>query len=200
MTTDGPNGPARSEPREQKSRPKPAPSNKTVDGDIKSAADKVRADTGRAAEAVQEEIKSVGEQAKGMADEQKNAVAANLDGIAGAIRHAADDLDEGSPGARVTREAAERMSRLAKSLKEHSVGDLIAMAEDFGRRQPVAFLGASALAGFVASRFVRASSHRSHQQGSTDGRAAAGEEPAGIRTDANRPSVNRGASAQGGLP
>jgi hypothetical protein len=34
------------------------------------------------------------------------------------------------------------------------------MAQDFGRKQPAAFIGAAALLGFVASRFVMASANR----------------------------------------
>ena len=133
----------------------------TVGSDLKSATDEVRRDAGRAAHAVADEAAVAAQKAEGMANEQKNAMASHLDGIAGAIRHAADDLDgESSPGARVTREAADRVAQLSKALRENSIGDLAGVAEDFGRRQPVAFLGASMLAGFAASRFLVASGHR----------------------------------------
>jgi ElaB/YqjD/DUF883 family membrane-anchored ribosome-binding protein len=135
----------------------------TVQHDLKSAADEVRKGAGHVAEMAKEEAVAAGKQVEGMANEQKNAMAAHLDGIAGAIRHAASDLEsESSPGARVTREAADRVGQLATALKENSVGDLVGMAESFGRRQPAAFLGASMLAGFAASRFLVASGHRTH--------------------------------------
>ena len=49
-------------------------------------------------------------------------------------------------------------------MRNRDVDDLIAMAEDFGRRQPVAFMGAAALAGFLASRFLLASAKRRNTQ------------------------------------
>ena len=50
-------------------------------------------------------------------------------------------------------------------MKNRNVDELLAMAEDFGRTQPVAFLGAAALAGFVASRFVLSSANRRKASG-----------------------------------
>jgi hypothetical protein len=38
------------------------------------------------------------------------------------------------------------------------------IAQDFGRRQPAAFLGAAALLGFAASRFLLASAKRAGEQ------------------------------------
>ncbi|MGV8921489.1 MAG: hypothetical protein ACOH2R_27565 [Pseudomonas sp.] len=58
------------------------------------------------------------------------------------------------------RDLADGVSKFADTVQNMDVQGLVGMAQDFGRRQPVAFFRAAALAGFVARRFVRASAHR----------------------------------------
>jgi hypothetical protein len=55
---------------------------------------------------------------------------------------------------------ADNAERLSGAIRDKSVDQLIGMAQDFGRKQPAAFIGAAALLGFVASRFVMASASR----------------------------------------
>ena len=54
------------------------------------------------------------------------------------------------------REAADSTGQLAQALRNRSVGDLVSGVEDFAQRQPVAFFGATVLAGFALARFVKA--------------------------------------------
>ena len=60
---------------------------------------------------------------------------------------------------------ADNAEKLSSLVRDNDVDQLLAIAQDFGRRQPVAFLGAAALLGFAASRFVTASAQRSQQTG-----------------------------------
>jgi len=53
------------------------------------------------------------------------------------------------------------VQRIAKDLEGKDLGAVATMAEDFGRKQPLAFLGAAALAGLAASRFLTATANRS---------------------------------------
>ena len=62
--------------------------------------------------------------------------------------------------ARYTRDLAGGLSKFGKNVQGKDVDELMGMAQSFGRQQPLAFLGAAALAGFVASRIAGASAHR----------------------------------------
>lgn len=109
------------------------------------------ADDEELAEAARERAEQVGEKAK-------DAGAAQGSGLARAIRHAADDLDESSPAiAGHVRAAADSVEGVAEALRSQSVGDLIGKAGAFAQRQPVAFFGVALLAGFAASRFAMSS-------------------------------------------
>jgi ABC-type transporter Mla subunit MlaD len=134
---------------------------KTVKRDIEAAADVLREDAGEAMDAATEQMASMAHEAKDALNQRKDGLADSLDGVAGAMRKAAEQLDEDNgPGADMTRRIADRLGRASATLKNKDVGELVEAAEDFGRRQPAAFLGVSMLLGFAASRFVVASGHR----------------------------------------
>ena len=102
------------------------------------------------------------DKAKSFAADQKDFAAGQITGVAAAINKVADELDgsDQQTVARYARDVASGLSRIGKTVESRDVDDLMGMAQDFGRQQPVAFLGAAALAGFVASRFALASAHR----------------------------------------
>lgn len=149
--------------------------------DANGAAERVRSDlseaTGRAAEdaqALKQEAQAkmgeASEQAKSFASDQKDYVAAQITGIASAISKVADELDsEQSTTARYARDLAHGLDRFGKQVEGKSVDDLMGEAQRFGRTQPLAFLGAAAFAGFMASRFAGASAHRQEQQTQSTG-------------------------------
>lgn len=129
--------------------------------DLEHVTDEIRKDASSVVDATKEQLASISHDAEDMANQRKDSLADSLDGVAGAMRKAADDLAEQSgPGADLTRQLAGRVGQLSKTLKGNDIGGLIGITEDFGRRQPAAFLGASVLLGFAASRFAVASSHR----------------------------------------
>ena len=74
--------------------------------------------------------------------------------------------------ARYARDLAQGLSRVGTELKRRDTDDLLGAAESFGRNQPVAFLGAAALTGFVASRFALASAQRRANQSRPDSTTA----------------------------
>lgn len=101
------------------------------------------------------------EKAKGMAGEQKDLLANQLGGVSQAINKVAAELEgQNDSSAQYVRMVADGADRLTSTLKDNSVDDILAIAQDFGRKQPAAFLGAAALLGFAASRFVLASANR----------------------------------------
>jgi hypothetical protein len=70
----------------------------------------------------------------------------------------------------------QRIDRLADDLRDKSAGELLTIATDFGKRQPLALLAGSAIVGFALARIVKAG-------------LGASTEVAGPR--ANEPNVGR---------
>lgn len=153
-------------------RKKPVPDPKTLQADAGAAVNEVQsaakavvreagAQAGEIAEQAKAEISKATDTAREAATDQKQRIAAQVGGVAEAIGHAADEL-EGSngEGARYARMIADNAQKLSSTLSEKSVDDLLGIAQDFGRKQPAAFIGAAALLGFAASRFVLASGER----------------------------------------
>jgi hypothetical protein len=150
-----------------------APLRSEVKRDIDQVTDQARHDLDavqqRAAEDVRElrheagaRIGEATDKAKSFADDQKNLAAGQITGVADAITKVADELDGSDQAtvARYARDLASGLSSMGRTIEGKNVDDLLGMAQDFGRKQPVAFLGAAALAGFVASRFALASAQR----------------------------------------
>lgn len=105
------------------------------------------------------------DKAKGLATEQKNLFADQLEGIAGAVSKVASELEsQDAATAGYARTIADGVDRFSRTLKERDVDGLIGMAEQFGRKQPGAFMAAAAIAGFAASRFLVASARRREAQ------------------------------------
>jgi hypothetical protein len=115
-----------------------------------------------------EQIGAGVEHARSFATEQKDFAAGQLTGIASAINKVADELSNGDQAmvGRYARDLAGGIERFAGNVRDKSPDDLMNMAQQFGRSQPLAFLGVAALAGFMASRFALASSHRQSVSGS----------------------------------
>jgi hypothetical protein len=129
-----------------------------LDAVTRRAADDVR-DLGHQAS---EKLGEATNQAKSFAADQKSLAADQINGVAAAITKVADELDgsDQQTVARYARDIANSISNVGRQIESRDIDDLMGAAQDFGRKQPVAFLGAAALAGFVASRFALASAHR----------------------------------------
>jgi methyl-accepting chemotaxis protein len=112
----------------------------------------------RARERLGATIEPIKDKAKEIAETQKHNSAEKIGGVAAAVRHAAEDLDQHLPrAAGYIHQAADSMERASASLKEQSVDELIGGLGRFARNQPAAFFGAAVLAGFALSRFVKSS-------------------------------------------
>jgi hypothetical protein len=145
--------------------------------DLRAAAREARDAAGEAAGTVREEVAATTEtlkreggqllddarrRAEDMAQEGVRAGADRAGSIARAVHRAADEMERDSPAlARTIHEAAGALDGMARRLREQSPGEMLHGAEDFARRQPLAFFGVAALAGFAVARFARSSSPRS---------------------------------------
>jgi len=114
------------------------------------------------AEGVKDGVKDLashaGDKLMDVAESEKQAGVDFAAGMAGAIRRAADQFADDVPqAAQYIRGAADQVDYITKSLRDRNVGQLISDVEDFARRQPTAFLGATVIAGFVAMRFLKSS-------------------------------------------
>jgi hypothetical protein len=99
-----------------------------------------------------------GEKLMDVAETEKKAGTDFAAGMAGAIRRAAHEFEDDVPqAAQYIRSAADQVDYITKSLRDRNVGQLINDVEDFARRQPTAFLGATVIVGFVALRFLKSS-------------------------------------------
>ena len=160
----------------------PSPIQDRAKHDLGSATETARRDLDAVAQKAADEVASLkhqaGEQihdatdkAKTFASEQKDLAAGQISGVASAINKVADELDGGDQQmvARYARDLASGLSEFGGTVQNKNVDDLMGMAQNFGRSQPLAFLGAAALAGFVASRFALASAHRRDKAQSMDG-------------------------------
>lgn len=101
----------------------------------------------------------VEDKAKEQLADQKSRATEQLGGIQEALKQTTETLrDNGQePVANAVEQAAGQVERLNSYLQNRSVGDLLSDAEQFARREPGLFLGAAALIGLAAGRFVRAS-------------------------------------------
>jgi hypothetical protein len=90
--------------------------------------------------------------------EQQKAAAGSLGDLAGALRKSAEQLQEQhQSAARFAQSAANGLEQLSGSLRNRDLDGMLRDAEAFARRQPVAFFGATVLAGFLATRFLKSS-------------------------------------------
>ncbi|MBD9650184.1 nutrient deprivation-induced protein [Ensifer sp. ENS09] len=107
-------------------------------------------------------------EAKAM-DDEKGALAQQLRGLAGAMERVGSELSHSDQPAlgRYTQRLGRSVGRLARDCDNRDLGEIAALAEDFGQRQPLAFLGMAAIAGLAASRFLSASAKRSDETPST---------------------------------
>lgn len=116
--------------------------------------------------------------------ERKSAGVERVKRVAGAIDRAAGELDEEAPqAARYVRLAAEELRNASEAVAGRDVGDLLDVVQDFARRQPAIFIGATALAGFAVVRFLMTSGSRDERRREDDaadfggGVAVAGNAP-----------------------
>jgi len=128
-------------------------------------ANEARSQGAQVVEQAKSQLSDVADKARGVAEDQKTFVAGQVGGIADAMSRVADDLETSNgPSAHYARMIADNAEQLSSAIRDKSVDQLIGMAQDFGRKQPAAFIGAAALLGFVASRFVMASANRPASQ------------------------------------
>lgn len=96
------------------------------------------------------------QKARSLAEDQKQAGAQRVQGVARAISSAADDLDDEMPQAAAwIRRGASQLESISQSVRDKSVEDLARDTERFARNNTAAFFGLSLVAGFALARFLK---------------------------------------------
>jgi uncharacterized protein YjbJ (UPF0337 family) len=183
------------------------PDQEALKADADALLGKARDDLGKVASEASDQVSQLAEQAKstvadatekarGMATEQKDLLAAQIGGVADAMDRVAGDLESSNgASAQYARIIADNAEKLSDTIRDNDVEQILSMAQDFGRRQPVAFMGAAALLGFAASRFLLASARRSEPAAdglaATDDDSRTGYEPLDTSTSGTGASLGR---------
>lgn len=98
----------------------------------------------------------------------------SLDATAGRLKDAGEGLrgeDEKFAGELISR-AATGLSSAADFLRNHRSSELMHEIQDFGRKNPAAFLGLTAAAGFLLARVGRTAVKRQNPSSGSNGSAA----------------------------
>lgn len=117
--------------------------------------------------------------------DQTNFAARQVGGVATVLQKVGAELESGDQPqvGRYAKQIGESVQAIARKMEGRDLGEIAGMAEDFGRKQPIAFLGVAALAGLAASRFLTASAKRSSSQSSSrtpSGAKSGSPEPVGL--------------------
>lgn len=153
-------------------------------GSGQSTTDQAKERVQETAQQVQQQVGQKAQEMRGQAgekvrqelDSRSTQAGEQVTTTADAIRRVGEQLrTEGNAGtARYADQVAERAERLGGYLTEADADRMLRDVEDFARRQPwVAALGGMTI-GFLASRFVKASSAGRYRQSSGDGHAVYG--------------------------
>ncbi len=102
---------------------------------------------------------------KGFFEEQKSTAARSLGSIASALQETCSRLESEQPStARLLGQGAEAMERIAENLQRKDADALLHQFEDLARRQPALMLGGAVAAGFLLTRMLKSTPHRSESE------------------------------------
>jgi hypothetical protein len=97
------------------------------------------------------------EEAAARTEDAKQGLAREVSTTAEALDAASRELQENSLQRSLLSEASKGLASMSQALQGRSVDELVADVAEFGRRNPAAFLGGAALAGFAVARLATAS-------------------------------------------
>ncbi len=117
-----------------------------------------------------------------LVDEQKARAAAQVGGVAAAVRAAARSLEgsQSSVAAGYAHCAAREIEAFAATIRERHWAELAADVENVARRQPALFVAGAVAVGFLVGRFLSAASSRPDPSASSAARAAEGAVAAAV--------------------
>ena len=159
------------------------------------AADQAKEKAGQAGAAAQEKAQQAAGQAKGrlreQVDERSTQAGEQLSSTAGDVRTVGEELRKQGKDkpAQLADQAAQRVERFGGYLKDSDADGILGDLEDLGRKQPWAVAAGGLALGFVASRFLKASSEKRYQSSGGGGERAPGAVYGGATRDVASPPV-----------
>jgi ElaB/YqjD/DUF883 family membrane-anchored ribosome-binding protein len=140
-----------------------------------ASADRLKDQAANFADTAKDVADQAGDKLKEAVTERKAAGADYVGSLAEAMRRAGREFDNELPIAgKYIRKAASQVETVADSIRTGDFSDLVRNARSFARRQPTAFLGIAALAGFAAVRFLKSSSSQTGRSSAGSGVTEAG--------------------------
>lgn len=109
--------------------------------------------------------------------ERQRKGASNLDTVAKALHKTSEDLAD-NVAAPYVEKAAAALDRMAGSVRNARLSDILAKTESFARREPLLFMGGAFALGLVAARFLKSSARTPSDAAAAD----AGDDADGPRT------------------
>lgn len=178
---------------------------KAAAGDLKA---RLHEDVEQAREGLKSYSHSAMDRMQETLNEEAGYAARQVAGVADALTKVGEQLEGGDQAqiGRTARRLGETVQSFARDIEGKDAGEIMQLAENFGRRQPVAFLGMAALAGLAASRFITASSRgRRAVSGSFAGTTVnrsgqSGHETGGHETAGHATSGQAGSGAPSASP
>ncbi len=125
-------------------------------GEQSSPTDDVRQKAEETASTLVDQAQQV---ASSQANTQLTRAASVLDSVAQSLHDTSGGMRDQQPQiASLADQAASRVEGFSSYLRDHDMNDVVRDAEDYARREPLIFLGAAFAVGFIAARFLKASS------------------------------------------
>jgi len=144
-----------------------------IKGQATDAARDARAQAAAAGTAAQRQVARLGDQmrdaAESLVEEQKERMAAAVQGVADMLRRTADTLERenNATAAHYAGRVAAQIDRFSTAVREREIGEMVATTEDFARRQPALFIAGAVAAGFVIGRLLARPARRDFPAGET---------------------------------
>ncbi|EAR49695.1 hypothetical protein OG2516_03533 [Oceanicola granulosus HTCC2516] len=174
------------------------PPNQTSKTDASTSAEAARDVRDSAAEEARRLRDTATEQAQKRAEGAKEGIADEIGSVGDALRRASDELRSGSPQEQMFGTMAETLADLSDTVRGKGINEMVSDVADFGRRNPLAFLGGAALLGFAGARLARASQSGAQNMGTSDyGRSDYGSST-GASSVGTAPASPASAPATGG--
>jgi ElaB/YqjD/DUF883 family membrane-anchored ribosome-binding protein len=149
-----------------------------------SSTDTLKAQASGLVDAAKDMASQATDKLKETVSERKGAGADYIGSLADTIRRAAREFDTDLPIAgSYMRKAASQVENVSDSIRTGEFNDVVRNAQDFARRQPTAFLGLAALAGFAVVRFLKSSSDNSSEPSNSNRPSASNSDAKGYRDD-----------------
>jgi hypothetical protein len=127
-----------------------------IEATAREAGDVARERAGELRETARQTMHDARDAVEARSEAAKGQAAQEIERTAHGLEAAANEMEGSRLQQELLREAADGLKQISRAVSGKSVGEMVEELADFGRRNPLAFLGGAALAGFALARFARA--------------------------------------------